>query len=67
VGRYEKGKIKRVLTGKPFHPRGFKVMLGDREETIGRIATIRKRGHKHSVKSKKYEKKSFKKTFKKRY
>lgn len=65
VGRYEKGKIKRVLTGKPFHPRGFKVMLADKEETIGRIATIRKKGHKHSVKSKKYQRRTFKKSFKK--
>jgi uncharacterized protein YwbE len=67
VGRYEKGKIKRVLTGKPFHPRGFKVMLANKEETIGRIATIRKKGHKHTVKSKKYQNKTFRKTFKKTF
>lgn len=66
VGRYEKGVIKKVLTGKPFHPRGFKVMLSDRVGTIGRIATIRKKGHKHSVKNKNYQKRTVKKTFKKR-
>lgn len=60
TGRYEKGKINRILTGKPFHPRGFKVMLADRDGTIGRIATLRKKGHKHSIK-----KKTYKKTYKK--
>lgn len=45
VGRYEKGNVKRVLTGARFHPRGFKVMLNDKNETIGRIATIIKKKH----------------------
>jgi len=66
VGRYEKGKIQRVLTGAPFHPRGYKVMLGNRDGSIGRIATIRKKGHKHSFKKNTYHKRSYKKkTFKK--
>lgn len=47
VGRYESGIIKKVLTSKGFHPRGFKVMLNDKNQTVGRIATIRKKGHKH--------------------
>jgi uncharacterized protein YwbE len=46
VGKYETGKVKRVLTGARFHPRGFKVMLNDKNETIGRIATIVKKNHK---------------------
>jgi uncharacterized repeat protein (TIGR03833 family) len=46
IGRYEKGKVKRVLTGAGYHPRGFKVMLNDTDGTIGRIATIRKKNHK---------------------
>ena len=48
VGRYETGIVKRVLTGARFHPRGFKVMLNDKNETIGRIATIVKKNHKTS-------------------
>jgi uncharacterized protein YwbE len=46
VGRYENGGVKRVLTGARFHPRGFKVMLNDKNETIGRIATVIKKNHK---------------------
>jgi uncharacterized repeat protein (TIGR03833 family) len=46
VGRYESGIVKRVLTGARYHPRGFKVMLNDKNETIGRIATIVKKNHK---------------------
>jgi uncharacterized repeat protein (TIGR03833 family) len=48
IGRYESGIVKRVLTGAKFHPRGFKVMLNDKNETIGRIATIIKKNHKKS-------------------
>jgi uncharacterized protein YwbE len=46
VGRYEKGKVDRVLTGAMYHPRGFKVMLNDTNKTVGRIATIVKKAHK---------------------
>jgi uncharacterized protein YwbE len=46
IGRYEKGKIVRVLTSARYHPRGYKVMLNDKESMIGRIATIRKKDHK---------------------
>jgi uncharacterized protein YwbE len=46
IGRYEKGNVLRVLTGAMYHPRGFKVMLNDKDNTVGRIATIRKKGHK---------------------
>jgi uncharacterized protein YwbE len=45
VGRYEKGKVERVLTGAMYHPRGYKVMLEDKNNTVGRIATIIKKGH----------------------
>jgi len=45
IGRYEKGNVLRVLTGATYHPRGFKVMLNDKDNTVGRIATIRKKGH----------------------
>ncbi len=40
VGRYENGKVKRVLTGARYHPRGFKVMLNDKNETIGRVESF---------------------------
>ena len=46
IGRYEKGNVLRVLTGAIYHPRGFKVMLNDKDNTVGRIATVRKKGHK---------------------
>ncbi len=46
IGRYDKGKIEKILTGAKYHPRGYKVMLADKEGTIGRIATIRKKNHK---------------------
>jgi uncharacterized protein YwbE len=45
VGRYEKGKVERALTGATYHPRGYKVMLEDKNNTVGRIATIIKKGH----------------------
>jgi len=40
VGDYAQGYVKRILTGNGFHPRGFKVMLNDESETVGRLATI---------------------------
>ncbi len=46
IGRYDKGKIEQILTSAKYHPRGYKVMLNDKEGTIGRIATIRKKNHK---------------------
>jgi uncharacterized protein YwbE len=45
IGRYEKGNVLRVLTGATYHPRGFKVMFNDKDNTVGRIATVRKKGH----------------------
>jgi uncharacterized protein YwbE len=50
IGRYERGQIKRILTGARYHPRGYKVMLNDKEEMIGRIATIRKENHQKEIK-----------------
>lgn len=46
IGRYEKGSVLRVLTGATYHPRGFKVMFNDKDNTVGRIATVRKKDHK---------------------
>ena len=46
IGRYDKGKVEQILTSAKYHPRGYKVMLNDKEGTIGRIATIRKKNHK---------------------
>lgn len=46
IGRYEKGPVLRVLTGAAYHPRGFKVMFNDKDNTVGRIATVRKKDHK---------------------
>jgi uncharacterized repeat protein (TIGR03833 family) len=43
VGRYEKGKIAKVLTGARYHPRGYKVMFAN--GIVGRIATIVKEKH----------------------
>lgn len=40
TGDYAQGYVKRILTGKGFHPRGFKVMLNDTKETVGRLAVI---------------------------
>ena len=45
VGKYEKGKIKAILTNIKYHPRGVKVVLDDKNSTIGRIATIVKKNH----------------------
>lgn len=50
IGTYERGHIKRILTGARYHPRGYKVMLNDKENTIGRIATVRKENHKKQIK-----------------
>jgi uncharacterized protein YwbE len=48
IGRYDMGKIEQILTGAKYHPRGYKVMLNDKEGTVGRIATIRKKNHKNA-------------------
>ena len=48
-GVYEKGKVLKILTGAKYHPRGFKVMLNDKNGTIGRIATIRKEAHRKVI------------------
>ncbi len=45
-GEYKKGIIKAVLTNIKYHPRGFKVVLDDKNSTVGRIATIIKKAHK---------------------
>ena len=45
-GKYEKGKIKAILTNIKYHPRGVKVVLDNKNSTIGRIATIFKKAHK---------------------
>ena len=50
IGRYERGQIKRILTSVRYHPRGYKVMLNDKEEMIGRIATVRKENHQKEIK-----------------
>jgi uncharacterized protein YwbE len=50
IGRYEKGPVKRILTGARYHPRGYKVMLNDKENMIGRIATVRKENHQKEIK-----------------
>ena len=42
-GKYAKGKIKAVLTNIKYHPRGVKVVLSDKNATVGRIATIIKK------------------------
>jgi uncharacterized repeat protein (TIGR03833 family) len=43
TGKYEKGKIKAILTNIKYHPRGVKVVLNDKNSTIGRIATLEKK------------------------
>ena len=48
-GVYEKGKVLKILTGAKYHPRGYKVMLNDKNGTIGRIATIRKEAHRKAI------------------
>jgi uncharacterized protein YwbE len=45
TGKYEKGKIKAVLTNIKYHPRGAKVVLNDKKSTIGRISTLIKKEH----------------------
>jgi uncharacterized repeat protein (TIGR03833 family) len=44
-GKYARGKIKAILTNVKYHPRGVKVVLSDRNATVGRIATIIKKEH----------------------
>ena len=38
TGKLTRGKIRWILTSKPFHSRGIKVMLDDR--TVGRVQNI---------------------------
>jgi uncharacterized repeat protein (TIGR03833 family) len=45
TGQYEKGKIKALLTNIKYHPRGVKVVLDNKNATVGRIATIVKKNH----------------------
>jgi uncharacterized repeat protein (TIGR03833 family) len=45
TGKYEKGKIKAVLTNVKYHPRGVKIVLDDKNSTVGRIATVIKKNH----------------------
>ena len=44
-GKYAKGKIKAILTNIKYHPRGVKVVLSDKNSTVGRIATVIKKEH----------------------